>query len=280
MSDWIEQLERLTRLHKDGALTDAEFAEQKARLLAESEAGAAGPAGAEEAVYYEEPPARRGISAGWLAGGLIGAGLLGWAGWMVFGQGRGPDPELTATGAPSASASVAASATPSPTPTPTPVALDGTLAFASPSQCTAGETLERIYRKLDLAMEQGNGRGLSVKLDAWETPLALSAKAATGADGVRNSSAEVRFPAGTTWHGLALSRVTTEGIEVPESDGGYSRTINFLAPPAEVQRTLARLGFGAPRSPAFAELEDGGCGGSMEIEAIGGGSRLRCSWGC
>lgn len=33
-SDRLEQLERLTRLHRDGALTDAEFAAEKARILA------------------------------------------------------------------------------------------------------------------------------------------------------------------------------------------------------------------------------------------------------
>ena len=39
MSDWIDQLERLTRLHQSGALTDAEFEAEKARLLAREPQG-------------------------------------------------------------------------------------------------------------------------------------------------------------------------------------------------------------------------------------------------
>jgi Short C-terminal domain len=59
MADWIEKLERLNALHKAGALTDQEFAAQKAVLLADKEREAAAPPPPAAPVYqepvYDEP---------------------------------------------------------------------------------------------------------------------------------------------------------------------------------------------------------------------------------
>lgn len=287
MSDWIEQLERLTRLHKDGALTDAEFAAQKARVLegqaaAEAQqADSAQPAAPVAAGYeggYETSARPR-----WplLAGiGAVVAVVIGGAAW--FGAGIVPDSGLTQPGAvATASSSGAELATDAATPAPTPVALDGTLAFSSASLCQAGDTLERVYKKLEAGMDLGSGRGLTVALDAYDTPLSITGKNGKDKDGAETASAEVRFPAETSWHGLKLSRITTSRYYPPESDGSDTRTVNFLEPPEKVKKTLARLGFGVPVAPDYAPIDSGeGCGGAMQIEKRDGGSALVCTWGC
>lgn len=277
MSDWIEQLERLTALHKSGALTDAEFAAQKAKLLEAKDQTAAAPAPEPD---WEPEPAPAGGLPKWALFGVPAAVLLAGAAW--FGStlvGGGPDPEISASASASPSDAALAIATPSEAP-PMPVALDGSLKFGSPSQCEATGALEAIYKKLDAAGELGSGKGMTVKLDAWDNPLALTAKVATDKDGVETRDASVKFPEATTWHGLKLSRLTIQTVMVPESDGGYTRTVNFLEPADKVQKTLARLGFGAPKAPDFTELGGEGCGGSAQIIDIAGGSALSCSWGC
>jgi Short C-terminal domain len=283
MSDWIEQLERLTRLHKDGALTDAEFAAQKARLL-EGQAAAAqsAPAQSQSAapVYtdFDEEPARP----RWPLFAGIGAVLIAVvAGAAWFGSGIVPDNGLTQPGPVVTASAGAEVATDAATEAPTPVALDGTLAFSSPSLCQSGDTLERVYKKLEAGMDLGSGRGLTVALDAFDTPLPITAKNGKDKDGAAIASAELRFPAETTWHGLKLSRLTTSRYYPPETDGSDTRTVNFLEPPEKVKKTLARLGFGVPVTPDYAPIDSGeGCGGAMQIETRAGGSALVCTWGC
>jgi Short C-terminal domain len=283
MSDWIEQLERLTRLHKDGALTDAEFAAQKARLLegqaaADQSAPALPPPAAPAYADFDDEPARP----RWPLFAGIGAAVIAVvAGAAWFGSGIVPDGGLTQPGA-VATASVGADIpTDAATEAPSPVALDGTLAFASPTLCQAGETLERVYKKLEAGMDLGSGRGLTVALDAFDTPLPITAKNGKDKDGAETASGELRFPAETTWHGLKLSRLTTSRYYPPETDGSDTRTVNFLEQPEKVKKTLARLGFGVPVTPDYAPIDSGeGCGGSMQIEKRAGGSALVCTWGC
>lgn len=275
MSDWIEQLERLTALHKSGALTYAEFAAQKARLLETKDQA---PAAATVEPEPEMEAAPTGGLPKWALIGVPAAVLLAGAAW--FGStlvGGGPDPEISASA--TATDAAVAMATPSEAP-PMPVALDGSLKFGAPHQCLATGALEAVYKKLDTASELGSGQGMTIKLDAWDNPLALTAKSSTDKDGIETRDAWVKFPEATTWHGLKLSRVTVQSINVPDSDGSYYRTVNFLEPADKVQKTLARLGFGAPKAPDFAELSDDACGGGMQIIALDGGSALSCSWGC
>lgn len=298
MADWIEQLERLAQLHKAGVLTDEEFAGQKAKLLAERDvAPAAAPLAAapvaeplpapadpapdwDSTTYVEEPA--RGGAAKWALIGVPVALLLAGAAW--FGSsivGGKSDPELS--GGSIATAAPIAAAVPSAAPSEEaalPAALDGSLAFAGASDCKAGGTLEAVYKKLDSAAELGSGKGITVRLDAFSDPLGIEVKNSTAADGTETRHAWLRFPADTSWHGLKLSRVTSTSLIVPESDGSYTRTIDFLDEPDKVRATLARLGFGAPRSPDYAELHDDACGGSMQIVAVAGGAALSCSWGC
>ena len=302
MADWIEQLERLAQLHKAGVLTDEEFAGQKAKLLAALDAPPVAPAEAvavapalapvmapvmaeadtewDNAVFVAEPA--RGGAAKWALIGVPVALLLAGAAW--FGSsivGGKSDPELS--GGAYATAAPIAAALPSAEPSAEaalPAALDGALAFAAPGDCKAGATLEAVYKKLDSAAELGSGKGIAVRLDAFTTPLGIEAKNSTSADGTETKHAWLRFPADTSWHGLKLSRVTSTSLIVPESDGSYTRTITFLDEPDKVRSVLARLGFGAPRSPDYAELRDDACGGAMQIVAVNGGAALSCSWGC
>ena len=161
-----------------------------------------------------------------------------------------------------------------------PVALDGTLRFAAADQCKAGPVLEAVYKKLDAAMDLGSGKGVTVKLDAWDVPLGVWAKSVTDPGGMVSADAAVKFPAATTWHGLRLSRLLAQRISPAESDSSYTRSISFLEPADKVQKTLARLGFGAPREPDYAPLQDEACGGSAQVVSLNGGSALTCSWGC
>ena len=289
MADWIEQLERLTRLHTSGALTDAEFAAQKAKLLAAQDLPQTPartppvmPAPLTDWHDAHPVPERGGALPKAVVFGVPAALVIALAAWFGASLVRpGPDKELTGSSiaTPVASDDAAAMATPTQD-APLPVALDGTLRFAAADHCQAGPVLEAIYKKLDAAMELGSGKGVTVKLDAWDVPLGVWAKSVTDQAGTTTQDAAVKFAAATTWHGLRLSRLTTHRVSPPDSDSSYARTISFLEPADKVQRTLARLGFGAPREPDFAPLEDEACGGAAQVVSLNGGSALTCSWGC
>lgn len=166
-------------------------------------------------------------------------------------------------------------------PEPITVALDSTLKFADPTECVAEGTLEKVYLKLDKAMENGGG-SYTVKLDEYDETLPVYASVKKDSEGIESRSASVMLPTGTTWHGLKLSRITTEWFLPPDTDSSYSRTVNFLQSPQELQNVLNRLGFNAPLDPDYSELSDtyNSCGGGMSIRKIPGGSSLICSWGC
>ena len=285
MADWIEQLERLTRLHTSGALTDAEFAAQKAKLLAAQDAPPTPPITPAPVTDWHdahEVPERGGASPKAVVFGVPAALVIALAAWFGASLVKpGPDKELTGSSiaTPVASDDAAAMATPTQEAA-LPVALDGTLRFAAADQCKAGPVLEAVYKKLDAAMELGSGKGVTIKLDAWDVPLGVWAKSVTDPAGMVTADAAVKFPAATTWHGLRLSRLSAQRIAPPESDSSYTRSISFLEPADKVQKTLARLGFGAPREPDYAPLDDGGCGGSVQVVSLNGGSALTCSWGC
>jgi uncharacterized protein YecT (DUF1311 family) len=95
--DWLDALERLTRLHRDGALSDAEFAEQKARILDQSNQAESGSSALDAA-----EPRGSSLSAGWLLAGLVGAALLGVLLWWRLVDDRGmvkPVPVASASAA-------------------------------------------------------------------------------------------------------------------------------------------------------------------------------------
>ena len=148
MADWVEQLERLTQLHKAGALTDAEFAAQKAKLLAAQDVPAAAARAAAQAPTqaWQPPlhePEREGLPKAVLYSipVALAVGLAAWLGASLL-MGGGTDPQLAASPSGAASDAVLAAATPGPTQAAImPVALDGTLKYASAEQCTAGPVL-------------------------------------------------------------------------------------------------------------------------------------------
>ena len=282
MADWIEQLERLTQLHKSGALTDGEFALQKAKLLAGQEAPQrpVSPAPVTDWHNAHAVPERGGALPKAVVFGVPAVLVIALAAW--FGSTLvkpGPDKELTDGASVAASYGAVALATPTQE-APLPVALDGTLAFTAADQCKAGPVLEAIYKKLDAAMALGSGKGVTVKLDAWDAPLGVWAKSVTDQTGMVTSDAAMKFPAATTWHGLRLCRLATHRVSPAEADSSFTRSISFLEPANKVQKTLARLGFGAPMEPDYAPLTDEACGGSAQVVALNGGSALSCTWGC
>ncbi len=123
MTDQIEALERLARLHQSGALTDAEFAAQKSQLL-----GSRGEA------YRPEPPAAsEGIQPLWLLLGAlfaVGLGVLLW--WSMVDR-KG---EVAQVPSPGASAKTSASASASPVPSLTPSASATASVAAVPNRPT------------------------------------------------------------------------------------------------------------------------------------------------
>lgn len=169
-------------------------------------------------------------------------------------------------------------ATPAPIP---PVQLGNTLQFSSPSECAATGTLEKVYQKLDKAMEAG-ANGYTVKLDEFDQPLAVLASKASDDDGAITSESSVRFPPSVEWNGLKLSRIKTSQYEPPETDSSYWRYMTFLEPPDKVMKVLNGLQFQIEMAPAYSDISDPDevCGGSMQLEAVSGGSSLSCSWGC
>ena len=283
MADWIEQLERLTQLHKSGALTDGEFALQKAKLLAAQDAPQTPPVTPAPVTDWHAAhavPERGGALPKAVVFGVPAALVLVLAAW--FGSTLvkpGPDEHLTDNPTGAATDAVVATATPTQE-APLPVALDGTLRYAAADQCKAGPVLEAIYSKLDAAMDLGSGKGVTVKLDAWDVPLGVWAKSVTDQTGSTTQDAAMKFPAATTWHGLRLSRITAQRLSPAGSDSSYTRSISFLEPADKVQKTLAKLGFGAPREPDYVPLSDEACGGSARVVSLNGGAALTCSWGC
>lgn len=114
MTDQIEALERLARLHQSGALTDAEFAAQKAQLLV------GGASSAPRSYAPSLPQEADGIQPLWLLLGALFAVGLGVLLWWTMVDGKGevkpvPTPGTSAAASASASLSATASATPTPT---------------------------------------------------------------------------------------------------------------------------------------------------------------------
>ena len=286
MADWIEQLERLTQLHRTGALTDAEFAAQKAKLLAAQDAvPPAAPTSYRPGPVWEPTAAPLERSGGVPKALMFGVPALmvvllaGWFGSTLVT--RRPDPAQTSGAIADATATDAVLALATPTAVPAmPVALDGTLQYAAADQCKPGPVLEALYKKLDAAMALGSGKGVTVKLDAWDQPLAVWAKSVTNQTGLSEQDGAIKFPDATTWHGLRLSRLSARRLSPADNESTYIRSISFLEPADKVQKTLARLGFGAPREPEVRPLSDDTCGGMMRVVALNGGSALTCSWGC
>ncbi|MBB3983586.1 hypothetical protein GGR44_003282 [Sphingobium fontiphilum] len=285
MDDQLTQLERLALLHAQGALTQEEFAAEKARILSaahdqtpERRTGTWDKPRAET----KQPPRKVQRKTAMIA--LAGlAGLIGAGSYYVL---RGQDSTSPAASEPPTSL-------PAPSPTPTPAAstdmapatampLDDSIQFANAANCEASKGTEALFNNI-LTPPQGDVANISAKPirvgpDQIEIIPAFNKQAGEGSDTVYESVAT--FPQPSTWHGLRVTGVSASLYVIPEADSTYTRQIRFKEDPGALRAALNRQGFNLPRAPAYAELQDDACGGSMQIVDMPEGSALQCSWGC
>lgn len=320
MNDRITRIERLAALHREGALTDDEFRDEKLRVLSgratsdeplEEGAEIAArpsqpppvvsrpappiepiPAFFEEEVTEEpEPlgdpyaPEPRGRSrAPWWVGGLLVL-VVALVGAVWFAR------SITVADAPRSSVGTAAPRRPAPPQDPLPdevtveeepTDVSNALAFSNAGQCEFAGQAERAFEAL---LSRRGGEWTTdgpVRLGAMTLTPRLEVKRSTDDDGMTSASyySTARAPDGVLWNGLKLSRLV-HSLNLPaETDSLEERSITFLEEPERVQRALRDLGVSVPVGEGYRELEDGACGGSMQIKAIPGGSALVCQWGC
>lgn len=124
MSDWIEKLERITRLHQAGGLTDEEFAAQKLRILGDqretTKARNPGPNVVYSPISPIEGPPRSPKIAVFVVAFLLLAGVAGFAAYQSLESSRNKNQAEALARAQamvdSAQASATASASQSPAP--------------------------------------------------------------------------------------------------------------------------------------------------------------------
>lgn len=278
MDDQLTQLERLALLHAQGALTQEEFAAEKARILS----SAHNQAPERRTGTWDKPRAETKQSArkAQRTTAMIAlAGLIGAGSYYAL---RGQDSTSPVASEPPASL-------PAPTPTASAVVtqapamlLDDTIQFANAANCEASKGTEALFNNI-LTPPQGDvanirAKPIRVGPDRVEIIPAFSKKAGEGSDTVYESVAT--FPQPATWHGLRITGVSASLYVIPEADSTYTRQIRFKEDPGALRAALNRQGFNLPRAPAYAELQDDACGGSMQIVDMPEGSALQCSWGC
>lgn len=273
MPDWMSKLEQAKRLLDSGALNQEEFEREKARILA------AEPASWIETDEQELIGTSRNRYV--LAGiSLVGALL---AAYWLWGYSQTAKPsDDSAFSIPSvAELAIEATEEAVDAPSEVPTDLSSALTFSVPSQCKAGGTLEKVFTKLDSAMDS-QSKSQTVKLDEFADALKVSVEQSKDADGMLKQAADIKFNGEVLWNGLKLSRIKTSLLAPPETDSSYTQMLTFREDPETVRRALRGIGMSVPLSPEYAELSDAEnvCGGSMQIEAISGGSALSCGWGC
>jgi hypothetical protein len=133
MSDRTEQLERIARLHAEGALSDEEFAELKRQAIG----------------GVQPRPSRIGLILGLVVGiALLGAGVI----WIVADQGSGEGM------ANEAASSLPATSASSPAPQPTTTIVVPSSAPAVPTteaaEAATAEELDQIAERLRAAVER------------------------------------------------------------------------------------------------------------------------------
>lgn len=288
MNDWISKLERAKALFDAGGLTKDEFEAEKARLIPRAAFSEPEEHQEKQSLNVDFPQEDESETVEYVSEDSVGKSHRL---WVFLGLGGAvlafvlyifwpANSEIAVTSPKSTKVSKIPTKVVEKPSEPRIVSLDSTLKFSSPAECIAEGTLEKVYLKLDKAMQ--NGGAFTVKLDEYNEVLPVQARVEKDSEGIESQSASVRFPSGTTWHGLKLSRITANWYLPPETDSSYSRSINFLQSPREVQNVLNRLGFNATLHPNYSELPDtyNSCGGSMSIQEIPGGSSLSCGWGC
>lgn len=88
------------------------------------------------------------------------------------------------------------------------------------------------------------------------------------------------LPGEARWNKLRLRGLYAEAGYFPETDGYSSTGLEFAEPPGAVRAELARMGYLVPEGRGGLELETNGCGGTLMVNQVPGGSRIECSFGC
>ena len=196
---------------------------------------------------------------------------------------RGPGANQTA--APAQPANQAAAAQDKAAAAPAEVNLDSALRFTDAAQCRPAPELRRALDRMlvhDEATDSWRVGG-AVTLAGLDGPLTPRLEVTRSTqDGLRmiDYQSSLDLPAGARWHGLRVRRLVVTHLDVFESDDQDQTDITFAETPATVRRVLGEHGFDVPLHPAYRELDDGACGGAMQIVAIPGGAALQCGYGC
>ena len=273
MPDWMSKLEQAKRLLDSGALNQEEFEREKSRILA-----------ADSVPWVETDEQEQvGISRNRYAlGAVASVGVVLAAYWLWnFSQTAAPSDESAFSIPSVAEAAIEATEAPVEISSDVPTDLTSALGFSVPSECAAGGTLEKVFAKLDSAMDS-QSKSQTVKLDEFADALKVSVEQSKDGDGMLKQAADIKFNVEVRWNGLKLSRIKTSLLAPPEIDSSYTRMLTFREDPETVRRALRGIGMSVPLQPGSAELSgtENSCGGSMAIETISGGSALSCGWGC
>ena len=293
MDDWIEKLEQLTRLRQSNALTDQEFESEKLTILAnansprdptvapieDSEGSFLDPYNGQ--TFIERITAHPKLLA---LAAVISLGALGSMVALNFYPHNDLEPPKSNRSVTVATPAEIRTTKPIKAAIPAPLNLDAELSFSDAANCKASPKLDATFEKM-LSRASNSDKFTSRPIVLGQSGLRLSPVFKSTMDsgenqGAMTSEASVRLPQSTFWHGLRVSRLIASYYDVPDSDGSYTRKITFIETTGRVREALNQSGFKLPASPKSAELDDGVCGGSMEIVPVPGGSALQCGWGC
>lgn len=278
----LAALERLVRLRDANALTPQEFEAEKRRFLTGGSPASAPPV---ETARYEEPvgDTARGGAGRLIALALAVAMVAALASWLFIG---------TKPVCPSGKCVPVVAAKPiagSPPPvvavsrTRESVDLTDTLRFADVKECKFTPSTERLFGSLQQLDDQGRPEGSAKQVTVGPLSLPIAREKVALKDGEPGSArydASVRFPEGTNWQGLQLSRVMSRFHSYVESDSSTAKLLIFHDSSSAVRAALAKAGVSVPIAPAYRELHDATCGGSMSLVPMNGGTALQCGWGC
>lgn len=286
MDNPLAQLERLARLRAQGALSDAEFDAEKARLLGggNHRSPSSGPS-PNMTSTAQVRASRTGLRRFVIVMGLLSATAVVAGGIALYTlretaltPPKQPAPALAQQDAPAPSSPPSRPVTEQP-----PLVLNDDLQFSDPGNCKASSGTDALFNRI-LTPPNGDVANISSKpirvgADRREVrPVLTRTQGENAGDQIFEGAAELPQPA--NWHGLRVAGIAASLYVIPEADSTYTRQIRFLDDPATVKAALGQLGFLIPREEGYAELHDDSCGGSMQIVAFNGGSALQCSWGC
>lgn len=290
----LERLERLTRLRDSGALSAEEFAVEKRRVLmgeAPSPAPArkvtVAPVQPVPEAYDDEPedqsahrrrfPFVKVIAGVAVASAVAAAAFINTTPSDVPGRSA---PKVATPRRPVVPASV--------TPPPAAVAgvdLSPALRFRDAGQCAFASATDKLFDTLLPSDDDGDPvpSPKRTTIAGLDLPVASSTDAADDVvPGGRMLKASVRFPEGTRWNALKMSRIVREHGDFPDTDDTDTRMLTFLNPAEDVQAALKLVGASVPISPKARAIDNSGgsCGGTMQVLPVSGGAALVCHWSC